>query len=526
MARGHPQQGVSHLDVRPLGESSTAAGGTNGGPTTTGTEHWRISRRGALGLMAAALAAGATPWAGADSAAAASSRGPGAAPLEVIAFSGAHTTGGLTVSVIALAAADLARVRLYEAASGQLVATSPQQTIGASRATLHSFPGLQPNKRYKYVPELRTNAVWTSYTDEGADGQVGWCWTMPVRSAATYARKVALLGCQKTASSDGDPNAQPYSYDRIWNDRDSITDLVHLGDFHYMEITSGDPTPHVDGYKTQLTYHPHLRRALRVAGLIYTPSDHEAGPNNGESGGAKWTLAGHQAIKRVFPMHSYLVSALADKYRDLTRVVECGRMLWVFPDFRNYQRKDSATNFQYEKEHYGDSSLKYRAYGRAVTDALVNAMDTWRAGGGIVVFWSDPVPYSQIVGGEETELINKTDAYASYPATRRHLFPRIDEGIFSDYHNVCDDDGTYNRHGDSGWFGCSGQWVQPTFRGGSYQYVLHTGDEPYDMSVYATVDYVASADRIVSTKQGYQTHPAGVSIPARQTTFPATGGAT
>lgn len=486
-----------------------------------------LSRREALTLMASTLAVGSAALGGVQRAAAATTPNRLLNDPDVFAFSGAHQKTALTVSVIAYTSATSARVRLF-APSGPQVALSASQDIPASGITQHEFADLQSSTRYKYVPELMVGGTWITYPDEGPNGQVGWCWTMPA-TGSIYTRKVALLGCQQTATAAG-TNVRRYSYEDVWNDRERITDLVHLGDFHYLNLKEDkDPVPHINGYKDQLRLHPYLRQALRVAGLIYTPSDHEAGGNNGESGGADWTLMGHEAVRTVFPMHPFLVPDLAEENKDLSRVIECGRMLWVIPDFRNYQRTESLHNFHYERENPGDT-LKYRAYGQAVSEALVNRMDTWRQGGGMVVLWSDPVPYSKVKkNGGEGELHNKTDAYATYPATRAYLFQYVDEGIFSDYHNICDDDGENNLHGPAGelcgWFGCSGQWVQPTFRGGTYQTQLLSGDEPINISVYAIVRYTdfgvvgPGPTGIKSTKTGYQRYPEQRQVGPRTTHF-------
>ena len=504
------RDGVSAVNVRPSDDVRNEASGDGAGQGTPPDESWQFSRRKALGLMASALAVGSVPWATASSAAAATSARPDVV-TPVITLSGAHTTTSLTVSVIAFAdGATKVRVRLFNAATGAQVAVSPEQTIEVNLVSLHTFTGLTADTRYKFQAELKITGAWTAYTGEDENGFVGWCTTMPARASTAYTRKVVLLGCQHSAKHENDENAKPHSYDEIWADRSNVTDLVHLGDFHYRGLEAELAKPHVDGYKAQLTYHPFQRLALRVAGLIYTPSDHEAGPNNGESGGAVYTLGGHQAIKRVFPMHPFLVPDLADEHKDLSRAVACGHMLWVFPDFRNFQRTPSYDNFAYEEANPGDPNNKYRAYGMEVTEALHSAMELWRESGGIVVFWSDPVPYSQTFSSQETELTDKTDAYATYPATRAYLFPEIDDGIFSDYHNICFDDGTNNLHGDSGWFGCSGQWVSPTFRGGIYQFRrFQGGGGNEEKSVYASIVYTfdPTAGTITSAKTAHQTWP-------------------
>lgn len=160
-------------------------------------------------------------------------------------------------------------------------------------------------------------------------GPVGQARTLHTVGAPVGSFKVAVGSCTANAST------QPAALDdiRSWDPEF----LVHLGDFHYRAETSTDPAAHRGRFENQITggtAAAGLAQLLREVPVCYVNSDHEAGPDNGDSNNA-YSSAFNSAFTQVVPARLVdTASPPRAKYRSWS----VGRVGFFLLDIRNLDR--------------------------------------------------------------------------------------------------------------------------------------------------------------------------------------------
>jgi hypothetical protein len=110
--------------------------------------------------------------------------------------------------------------------------------------------------------------------------------------AGTASFKFAFGGCTNGYNA----NREAVDDIRSWG----ADFFLHLGDFHYKSLTSTDPTVHRQGWEDQIRFAPGLLELTRDVPWWYCRSDHEAGPDNGDSNNA-YTAASSPATSSSCP---------------------------------------------------------------------------------------------------------------------------------------------------------------------------------------------------------------------------------
>lgn len=179
--------------------------------------------------------------------------------------------------------------------------------------------GLTPGTRYYY--RLLDNSVPMTGDNEGSIK------TLP-GGAIVPSTTIALGACTQH-NQQGAGDASDALDDIVAWDPDF---MVHTGDFHYRSSESLDPVVHQDWFVDQIQNFPGHADLCANVGMFYVPSDHEAGPDNGDSD-EPYILAFNEAYENIVPY-----SGSTDHYR--TWVV--GRVRFIMLDVRNPDRSPGA----------------------------------------------------------------------------------------------------------------------------------------------------------------------------------------
>lgn len=106
--------------------------------------------------------------------------------------------------------------------------------------------------------------------------------------------------------------------------------FIHTGDFYYTDSQSTDPVTFENLYSNMIQTYPSFKDFCRLLGWYYNVSDHEAGPDNGDSNNA-WTDAMRTAYASVVPHDGGAPNTL---YRSWV----VGRIRFIQLDIRNPDR--------------------------------------------------------------------------------------------------------------------------------------------------------------------------------------------
>lgn len=190
------------------------------------------------------------------------------------------------------------------------------EAIDSSGYVRHETSGLDAGTRYYYQLEDAGTPI----------GTVGKARTLPRSGSIVSSFRVALGACTLKNRADGGAHTDV----RVW-DPDFF---VHTGDFYYTSSTTTNPDFFEGLYADMIQTYPGHSELARDVPFYYCASDHEAGPDNGDSDNA-WTVAHIAAYKRVAP-HRLVDKAANPRGRWQTWTV--GRIRFIMLDIRNLDR--------------------------------------------------------------------------------------------------------------------------------------------------------------------------------------------
>jgi hypothetical protein len=290
------------------------------------------------------------------------------------------------------------------------------------------------------------------------------------------------------------------------------------GDWFYMTEPdqTSDPLYMFHRLVQQYNEVPGFGDCFRHYGAFYNLSDHDDLGNNGQSGGNIITLGFQQAWRRMFPQ--YRNQFVADHNISWAREIGNG-ILEIYWDFRNYERTDS------DDPLIPFDDPRRRAFGTEFMGWLADLMSgDWR----YIIIYSDPVWLSKTdpITGEETELDNKTDCFASYVYTREQIATMMEDCtargiggllVTSDMHSLNCTAGVRNPHGHWNQVGAAGTNHSIVYRGGDYDQYFPPRDSPgdTDLSVWGEIIITDNVGTIAMEFNGWDclTQPG---VPIRQ----------
>jgi alkaline phosphatase D len=268
---------------------------------------------------------------------------PVAQPGSVVqSAAGAPTQTAFTV-VSKLSNATSLRLKVAtDAALTQNVTWVSAQTPDGLNYVRHVVTGLSAGTQYYY--QL---ADTPSGGSETLIGSVGKAKTLP--SAGTPQNfRVALVSCITQATTD------PAAINdwTAWN-----ADLnVFTGDFDYSGTKSTDLSTQVGVYETQIANSVGLNALIANAWGYYCRSDHEAGPDNGDSDNT-YTATNIAAYQQVFPY-----GALGDSEsppHGLYQTWVAGRVRFIMIDIRNIDRSPGSNTDDASKTMLGATQMAW-----------------------------------------------------------------------------------------------------------------------------------------------------------------------
>lgn len=243
----------------------------------------------------------------------------------------------------------------------QNVTYAPAQQPDTYGYVHHTAAALSPGTQYYYQLANTTQGSST----ETVTGPVGMCKTLPA-SGSPQSFKVSLVSCvtqqaTDTAAIDDWVN---------WN-----ADIkIFTGDQNYSGIISTDLRTQVQVYETQIGLSGIGSTASAAAGYpssysmmhgrawgFYCRSDHESGPDNGDSGPASavpHVPVNIAAAQRVFPFGT-LGDIVNTPVHGLWQSWTAGRVRFIMIDVRNLDRSPSANTDDTSKTMLGAQQLAW-----------------------------------------------------------------------------------------------------------------------------------------------------------------------
>ncbi|HSX35818.1 MAG TPA: alkaline phosphatase D family protein [Patescibacteria group bacterium] len=267
----------------------------------------------------------------------------GPTPGSVVqSIAGAPTQTGFTV-VSKLAGATSVRLKVATdaalTANATFVAAQVPDSMGYVR---HTPTGLSYGTQYYY--QL---ADTPSGGSETLIGSVGKAKTL--KQAGVPANfTVALVSCITQAAADPAAINDWTTYNADLN--------VFTGDFDYSGTVSTTLATQVSVYETQIAGANGLSAMIANAWGYYCRSDHESGPDNGDSNTA-YTATNIAAYQQVFPY-----GALGDTNptpRGLYQTWVVGRVRFIMVDVRNLDRSPGANTDNASKTMLGATQLAW-----------------------------------------------------------------------------------------------------------------------------------------------------------------------
>jgi hypothetical protein len=294
------------------GANTTGAGGT--GATSSVISFTGVSTVGVAGIESRSVA---IAFSGVNTVTATGTAGATAASVSHV-WVGAPTSAGFVVTAKVTAGANIG---LNVSTSSSM--TSPTHFNGGApdsdgyRRLVAT--GLSPHTQYYY--QLTDTPVATAVPF----GAVGKAKTL-ITAGTPGGFTMGFGGCT-VDTSDGSA---------LLDLHDWAPDLfAHLGDFHYNGSTSTTPSVHAANYHNQIVNAPSMQTLLRDVPSYYEVSDHEAGPDNGDSDNA-YTAAHIVAYKQVVPYGTLIDTAGTTTFRAQT--FDCGRVSFFLIDNRSTDR--------------------------------------------------------------------------------------------------------------------------------------------------------------------------------------------
>lgn len=229
--------------------------------------------------------------------------------------------------------------------------TSPSyvsaQTPDGNGYVTHQVTGLSASTVY-YVQAADT----PSGGGEVLVGPIGSCKTLPTAgSPASFT--VALAAC--IAEQDVTSPAQDTAINDLVAWAPDLT--IFTGDLDYSGSTSTSTDTQRGVYETQIATLPGLADMVSQTWGYYCRSDHEAGPDNGDSDNA-YTAANLAAAQQVFPFGT-LGDTVNTPVHGLYQAWVVGRVRFIMVDIRNTDRSPGANTDNGSKTMLGATQLAW-----------------------------------------------------------------------------------------------------------------------------------------------------------------------
>lgn len=225
-----------------------------------------------------------------------------------------------------------------------------------------------------------------------------------------------------------------------------------IGDLHYSNLASTDPSAHLDAYRRTLV-EPGPAAVFSSVPTAYVWDDHDYGPNDADAT-APSRLAVSTAYRRAVPHHG----VDPDPDASIAQAFTIGRVRVVLTDTRS--QRTSTTML-------GEAQLEW------LIDELQTASEDHA-----VVVWANPTPWVAT---------DAPDTWADHPAERQRLLDEVGDlpnlvMVSGDAHMVAIDDGSNTGLGESGSFPLlhAGALDRPgSVKGGPYSHGTFPGGGQY-----------------------------------------------
>jgi hypothetical protein len=304
--------------------------------------------------------------------------------------------GGQTATTLVAVSKSTAATSCRLGYSTSPTMTSPSfvaaQTPDGAGRMRHSITGLTPNTVY-YVRLYDT----PSGGIEMPIGLIGTTRTLQTAGTAVATRKVVLGGCYDTLATDDSALLDAMSWGADWG---------HFnGDMFYTGSTSTVDTVQAAQWDTQIAGAASLEKLVRTGlASFYNTSDHEAGPDNGDSNNT-YTQSNINGYKKVVPYGTLLDPSGTTGSRD--QQWDDGRVSYFMIDCRSVNRSPGGNTDNSSKTMLG-SAQKAR-------------LKAWLTG--------NTAPFKVIISDVAwmgpNDIVAKPDAWWSYDTERQELISYI-----------------------------------------------------------------------------------------------------
>jgi PhoD-like phosphatase len=260
---------------------------------------------------------------------------------------GAPTSSGFQVVAKTVGATS---VRLAYSTSASM--TSPSfvsaQTPDSLGYVRYTVSGLASHTQYYYqLMDTPSGGI------ETAIGNVGQSRTLPP-SGSAQSFTVALVSCIAEQDTTTPPALDVAMSD--WNGY--AADLnIFTGDFDYSGTTSTDTPTQVGIFEQQIATYGQLATMVSQNWGYYCRSDHEAGPDNGDSDNA-YTATNIAAAQQVFPQ-GVLGDTVNTPVHGLYQTWVVGRVRFIMIDIRNTDRSPGSNTDNSSKTMLGATQLAW-----------------------------------------------------------------------------------------------------------------------------------------------------------------------
>jgi hypothetical protein len=356
-------------------------------------------------------------------------------------WSGGLSAEGITVTAHLVKGASSARLAVTSTNGGQDV-ESGDASPDEDRLVRFRVDGLAPDTSYTYV------VVVDGHADEGRGHG-----TFHTPAVGPYSFRVTAASCARTGSNGA-------VYDAI-RAEDPLFHLA-LGDMHYQNIVSTDPSDFIDAYTRALTTSAQAALA-RAVPLAYVWDDHDYGPNDADAS-FPGRSAVRDAYRRAVPHYD-----VTPGDAPINQAFTIGRVRFVLTDARS--------------EHQPGTVL-----GQAQRDWLIEELRRSSATSAVVVWvnslpWIEaPDPASDGWAGAAEERAQIAEAIAAAGISNLLM-------VSGDAHMVAIDDGTNSGYSSTGWPGFpllhAAALDRPgNVKGGPYSHGTFPGSGQFGMLVF------------------------------------------
>ncbi len=332
---------------------------------------------------------------------------PGARRSSVDAPAGGFLWAGAlaprSVRITASFARPDSAARFVVAAEGDTLRSAPLGVPEGGGVLSAVVRGLTPGTGYRYGVETaaRPAALRGAFTTP-EDGP--------------FPFRVAMSGCARTGSSsrvfDAIRRADPLFF-------------LHLGDFHYEDLTATEPAFYRRAWRAALAA-PAQSRLYRSAPVAYVWDDHDFGPNNANrlAPGRTAARAAYQEVVPHYPL------ALGEGDVPIAQAFTVGRVRFVLTDLRS-ERDPQGLGAMAERTMLGERQKEW-----------LKAEFLRARGAGLVTAWVSTVPWI-------APALDGADHWGGYAAEREELARFMAENgidnvaiLSGDAHMVAFDDGS------------------------------------------------------------------------------------